>query len=101
MGIKQELQKELEDSQLWLNREIDESTYKQDLRKRIELINWVIANINHPPLEICDLVESRMNELVSKINEADSIIESDMLHSELMILNWILYQVSKIGIVKS
>jgi len=51
-------------------------------------------NIKHPKSEICYLIETRMNELVLKINESDSIIESDKLRSELRILNWILYQVS-------
>jgi len=94
MSVRQTLEKELEDSELWLGREKDESTYKRDLRKRIELLNWVIGNIKHPKSEICDLIETRMNELILKVNESDSIIESDKLHSELRILNWILYQVS-------
>ncbi len=46
-------------------------------------------NIKHPKSEICYLIETRMNELVLKINESDSIIESDKLRSELRILNWI------------
>lgn len=95
MGVQQELQKELEESELWLSREKDESTYKRDLRKRIELINWILGNIEHPRIEICDHIESRMNEIILRINESDSIIESDKLHSELRILNWILYEVSK------
>jgi hypothetical protein len=41
--------------------------------------------------EIQDLIETKMNEIILKINEADSIIESDKLYSELRILNWILY----------
>jgi hypothetical protein len=94
MGINQTLQKELEDSELWLGREKEESTYKRDLRKRIELLNWVLGNIRHPKSEICHIIEIRMNDLISKIQESDSIIESDKLHSELRILNWILYQVS-------
>lgn len=96
MSVNQTLQKELEESELWLGREKEESTYKRDLRKRIELLNWVIGNIKYPKSEICDLIETRMNEIVLKINESDSIIESDKLHSELRILNWILYQVSSI-----
>jgi hypothetical protein len=34
-----------------------------------------------------------MNEIIDKINETDSAIEADPLHSELRILDWILYQV--------
>ena len=94
MGVNQTLQKELEESELWLGREKEESTYKRDLRKRIELLNWVLGNIKHPKSEICHLIETRMNEIILKINESDSIIEADKLHSELRILNWILFQVS-------
>jgi hypothetical protein len=30
-----------------------------------------------------------MNEIIDKINQTDSIIEADPLHSELRILDWI------------
>jgi hypothetical protein len=43
--IEQTLQTEIADSQRWLDRETEESTYKRDLAKRIELINWVLENI--------------------------------------------------------
>jgi hypothetical protein len=36
-----------------------------------------------------------MNEIIDKINETDSAIEDNPLHSELRILDWILYQVRK------
>jgi hypothetical protein len=36
MGVRQTLKKELEESELWLSREKEESTYRRDLRKRIE-----------------------------------------------------------------
>lgn len=62
MGIQQLLQKELEEYELWLGREKDESTYKRDLRKRIELLNWVLENIKNPTSEICDIIESKINE---------------------------------------
>jgi hypothetical protein len=39
MSIQQTLQNDIEDSKRWLDSETDESTYKQDLIKRIELIN--------------------------------------------------------------
>jgi hypothetical protein len=42
MGIEHTLQKEIEESQRWLNIEKEDSTYKRDLAKRIELINWVL-----------------------------------------------------------
>jgi len=41
----------------------------------------------------CALIESKMNGIIDKINETNSIIEADPLHSELRILDWILYQV--------
>jgi hypothetical protein len=34
-----------------------------------------------------------MNEIILKINQTYTIFESDKLHSELRILDWILYQV--------
>jgi hypothetical protein len=36
-----------------------------------------------------------MNEIIDIINQTHSIIEADKLHSELRILDWILYQVCR------
>ena len=94
MRTEQILNKELEESQLWLSREKDESTYKRDLKKRIELINWVLENMKNPNTNICKLIESKMDEILIKIKKTNSIFEMDPLDSELRILNWILYQVS-------
>jgi hypothetical protein len=44
-------------------------------------------------VEICSLLESRMNETIQEINKTDSIFNADKLHSELRILDWIFYQV--------
>lgn len=63
MTVEQILQYEINDSKRWLDLETEETTYKRDLEKRIEL-----------------------NELVETM-------EADKLHSELRILDWILYQV--------
>ena len=93
MVVEQILQQEIKDSEVWLSREKDESTYKRDLKKRIELINWVLENMRNPNVEICSLIESRMNETIQEINKTDSIFESDKLHVELRILDWIFYQV--------
>ena len=93
MNAQQTLQKEIEESKTWLNREKKESTYKRDLKRRIELINWVLENIKNPDIQICILIESRMNEIILAINKTYSIFESDKLHSELRILEWIFYQV--------
>jgi hypothetical protein len=44
-----------------------------------------------PDIFICEVIETRMNEIIDKINEKDSIIEADLLDSEVRILDWILY----------
>ena len=93
MTVEQILQKEIEESRTWLDRENEESTYKRDLQKRIVLINWVLENMKNPGVEICGLIESKMNEIILAINQSYSILEADKLHSELRILDWILYQV--------
>ena len=93
MTVDQILQQEIKDSQIWLSREREESIYKRDLKKRIELINWVLQNMKNPNVEICSLIEYRMNETIQEIKKKDSIIESDILDSELRILDWIFYQV--------
>ena len=95
MTLDQILLKEIKDSELWLSRTHEESTYKRDLKKRIELINWVLGNMKNPEVEICSLLESRMNETIQEINKTDSIFDADKLHSELRILDWIFYQVCK------
>ena len=59
----------------------------------MELINWVLEKMKNPDIFICEIIESKMNEIMDKINETDSAIEADPLHSELRILDWILYQV--------
>jgi hypothetical protein len=91
MSVQETLQKEIEDSQRWLKVEKPESTYRRDLRKRIELINWVLENMKNPDINICALIESKTNELIDEINKKDSIIEQDPLDSEVRILDWILY----------
>jgi hypothetical protein len=92
MALDQILQQEIKNSELWLC-EKDESTYKRDLKKRIELINWVLKNMKNPNVEICSLIEYRMNETIQEINKTDSIFDADKLRSELRILEWIFYQV--------
>jgi hypothetical protein len=44
-------------------------------------------------LRICEVMESKMNEIIDKINQTHDIFEADKLHSELRILYWIFYQV--------
>ena len=93
MTIEQTLQTEIKDTEVWLSRKKDESIYKRDLKKRIELINWVLENMKNPDVEIWSLIECRMSETIQEINKSYSIFESDKLNSELGILDWILYQV--------
>lgn len=73
----------------WIN--TGEGVYKRDLVKRIELINWVLKNMKNPGIEICSLVEYRLNETIQEIEKQDSIFEFDVLDSELRILDWIFY----------
>jgi hypothetical protein len=93
MGIEETLLQDIEESKRWLNLEKDESTHKRDLIKRIELINWVLENMKNPDIQICNLIESKMNKITDTVNKIDSAIEADPLHSELKILDWIFYQV--------
>jgi hypothetical protein len=85
MSIQQTLQNETEESKTWLDPETDENTYKQDLQKRIELINWVLETMKNPDISICEITESKMYEILDKINQIDSANEADPLHRELRI----------------
>jgi hypothetical protein len=87
--IEQLLQAEIDESKRWLDLETQETTYKRDIQKRLELINWTSENMRDPNVQICALIESRMNEIIDKINQMDSILEADKLHSEIRILDWI------------
>jgi len=93
MSIEQTLLAELQDSKRWLDIEKDYSTFRRDLVIRIELINWVLENMKNPDTKICDLLETKMKEVILEIKRTDSLFESDKLHSELRIMDWILYQV--------
>ena len=93
MTVVQILQQEIKDTEVYLNREKEESVYKRDLKKRLALLNWVLENMKNPDVEICNLLESRMNNVVLTINQTHDILEADKLHSDLRILDWIFYQV--------
>ena len=95
MTVDQILQQEIKDTEVYLSREKEESVYKRDLIKRIELINWVLENMKNPNVQICQVMESRLNEVILKINQTHDIFEADKLHSELRILDWIFFQVCK------
>ena len=93
MTVERIFQKEIEESRTWLDRETEGTTYKRDLQKRIELLNWTLENMKNPNIYICALIETKMNEIIDLINQTNSTLEADPLHSELRILDWILYQI--------
>ena len=72
---------------------IDDTIYRRDHSKMIELINWVLENMKNPDIFICEVIELKMNEIIDKINNTHDVLEADPLHSELQILEWIFYQV--------
>jgi hypothetical protein len=47
--------------------------------------------MNNPDIPICDSIESRMNDIILTIYQTYSIFESDKLHTELRILDWIFF----------
>ena len=49
--------------------------------------------MKNPDIPICEIIECKMNEIIDIIKQIDDAIEADPLHSELRILDWILYQV--------
>jgi hypothetical protein len=93
MTIEQTLLQEIDESKRALEGPIDDTIYRREHSKRIELINWILENMKKPDIQICDLIESKMNEIILKLMETDSIFDADPLHSELRILDWIFYQV--------
>ena len=93
MSIEQTLLKEIEKSQRQLNGPNDDTIYRRDRSKRIELINWVLDNMKNPNIQICAVIESRINEIINEINKKHSIVEQDPLDRELRILDWIFYLV--------
>ena len=46
--MDQILLQEIKDTEVWLSREKEESIYKRDLKKRIELIKWALENMKNP-----------------------------------------------------
>ena len=91
MTIEQILQNEIQESQRALDGAIDDTIYRRDHSKRIELINWVLENMKTP--DVSEIIELKMNETIDKINKTHDIFEAEPLHSELQILDWILYQI--------
>ena len=93
MSVERVLQNEIQEAQRWSD--TAEGVYKRDLIKRIELINWVLENMKNKEINICELMESKMNDVILEINQTHDIFEVDKLHSELGIMDWLFYQVCK------
>ncbi len=36
--------------------EKDDSTYKREVARRIELINWVLEKMNNPNIFVCEII---------------------------------------------
>jgi hypothetical protein len=68
VSIQQALENEIQESKRWIECTLEDSTYKRDLYKRIELINGVLEEMNNPDISICEVIESKMNEIINKIN---------------------------------
>jgi hypothetical protein len=69
MTLEQTLLRDIEESQKALNGPNDDTIYRRDQSKRIELINWVLQNMKNPDFPICELIESKMNKVVLTINQ--------------------------------
>ena len=95
MTVQQILEEQIEESKRALDGPIDDTIYRLEHSKRIELINRVLENMKKTDIQICELIESKMNEIILKIDQTHEIFEADKLHSELRILDWIFYQVCK------
>ena len=77
MTIEHTLQKEILESQRWVG--TAEGVYKRDLIKRIELIKWVLETMKNPEINICEVMESKMNDIILDINQTHDVFEADKL----------------------
>lgn len=59
------------------------------------MINCVLENMKNLNVDICSLIESRINDTLQEINKKDSIFKTDISDTELRTLNRIFYQVCK------
>ena len=87
MGVAQILQNEVYEPRRALNGPNDDMIYRRDHSKRIELIKWVLRNMTNPDIQICAVIESKINEIIDEINKKNTIIERDPLDSELRIMD--------------
>ena len=91
MSIEQILRDEIQESKRWIDKA--DGVYKRDLSERIELVTWALDKMKNQSTPICEIIETKMNDIIDKINQTHSTLEADPLDSELRILEWILYQV--------
>jgi hypothetical protein len=76
MTVEQTLLRDIEESQKALNGPNDDTIYRRDHSKRIELINWVLDNMKNPDIQICAVIESKMNEIIDEINISIYLVNS-------------------------
>jgi hypothetical protein len=60
MKVEQTLHNEIQESQKALDGPIDDTIYRRDHSKRIELINWVLESMKNQSTPICEIIETRM-----------------------------------------
>jgi hypothetical protein len=51
--------------------------------------------MKNPEINICEVMESKMNNIILEINQTRDVFEADKLHSELGIMDELFYQVCK------
>lgn len=52
-----------------LDHEKEKRVLTKDISKRIELINLIIENLMSQDVQICELMESKINEIILPINQ--------------------------------
>lgn len=89
MAVEQILQKEINKSEIAWSR-----NWGVYIQARSSKKDWTIKlDFRKYDIYICEFIETKMYEIIDIINQTDSVLEADPLHSELRILDWILYQV--------
>jgi hypothetical protein len=69
--IEQLLQTEIDESKRCLDLESEDTTYKRDLQKRIELINWVLENIKNPNVQfLLTVTETLQNKTKPELTKS-------------------------------
>ncbi len=53
--------------------------------------------MKNPEINICEVMESNMNNIILEINQTHDVFEADKLHSELETMDEIFYRVCKIN----